>query len=161
MDTPAGAGDGGGGAKPSPIQDSGIWVWTKLLLSSFRSFCWIRAGLDAQIRQRSKNRAPVIWVPESLWAPRIPEFSAGGEGFAPIQRSKRNKFVRFRPGGQLARRPPRITLSTFGTWLEVLYESLFGENCASAQEIGEKCAHRRSTAGQNSRFSGFPRFGCS
>ena len=46
-------------------------------------FCWIRAGADAQIRQRSKNRAPVIWVPESLWAPRIPEFSAGGEGFAP------------------------------------------------------------------------------
>ena len=45
-------------------------------------FCWIRAPLDAQIRQRPKNRAPVIWVPEPLWAPRIPEFSAGGEGFA-------------------------------------------------------------------------------
>ena len=47
-------------------------------------FCWIRAPIYAQIRQRSKNRAPVIWVPESLWAPRIPEFPPGGEGFAPL-----------------------------------------------------------------------------
>ena len=39
----------------------------------------------------------------------------------------------------------------------VLYESLLDENCASAQEIGEKCAHRRPAAGQNSRFSCFPR----
>ena len=37
---------------------------------------------------------------------------------------------------------PVLLLSTFGAWLEVLYESLVDENCASAQEIGEKCAHR-------------------
>ena len=40
---------------------------------------------------------------------------------------------------------------------QVLYESLFDENGASAQEIGETCARWRPTAGQNSRFSVFVR----
>ena len=35
------------------------------------------------------------------------------------------------------------------------------ENCASAQEIDEKCARRSPKSGQNSRCSGFPRFRCS
>ena len=44
-------------------------------------FCWIRAPPDAQIRQRSKNRAPVIWVPEPPWAPRTLGTPAGaGDG---------------------------------------------------------------------------------
>ena len=58
----------------------------KIDITPIPYFCWIRAGTDARIRQRSKNRAPVIWVPESLWAPRIPEIPAGGEGFAPLSK---------------------------------------------------------------------------
>ena len=66
-------------------QDAGRKI-NKIDITFIPYFCWIRAGLDAQTRQKSKNRASVIWVPESLWAPRIPEFSAGGEGFAPHSR---------------------------------------------------------------------------
>ena len=65
-------------------EDTGRKI-NKIDITRIPYFCWIRAPPDAQIRQRSKNRAPVIWVPEPLWAPRIPEFSAGGEGFAPLQ----------------------------------------------------------------------------
>ena len=76
-------------------------------------FCWIRARPDAQIRQRSKIRCPVVWGLEALRGRRMRDSGSGGEGFAPHHYNTRcNKSVRSQRKQQHNNQRQSHTLST-------------------------------------------------